>query len=136
MKRLILLLCLLFSFTIMIAGCGADGEEAKKETAPENADASISATTTVVKKPTANTAANGSSTKPIMSEENAKWYALFCAGTTEDRISDYTCQLIYHEERKCQAYEITFHVGRTRFEYIFRATDLDIIKNEKIIGEE
>ena len=82
------------------------------------------------------TQTTGTTEPQLLSEEEVKTFALFCAGTTEKKVTNYQCTLTYHQERECQVYEIVFDVGRAHFEYIFRATDCDIIKNEKTICEE
>ena len=145
MKRVFLVSVMLLCLCAMLVGCGAQGEEGNKKentttstTKLKDKDSVLNASTTVVTKAPSESNGTTATTEPkILPEEQVKWYALFCAGeTTDARISDYTCRLTYHEERECQVYEISFKVGRTRFEYVFRATDCDIIVNKKIIGEE
>ena len=71
----------------------------------------------------------------MLTEDEVKSFAFLCAGVTESRVEDYKIQLTYHEEKECQVYEISFAVGRIRYEYVFRATDCDIIVNKKTITE-
>ncbi|MBE6806565.1 MAG: hypothetical protein E7527_00925 [Ruminococcaceae bacterium] len=108
----IMILCLVSGLT---TGCGAQ-EEANEETA-----------TTI--------ATRYSFKDGVLTEEGAKEFAFFCAGTTESKVTNYQCKKIYHEERKCDAYEISFDVGRAHYEYVLRTTDGDIIKNEKTIND-
>ena len=145
MKRVLLSCVTLLCLCALLVSCGAQNEESDQKenttttstTKLKDKDSALNASTTIVTKPSGSSGTTGTTEPQILPEEQVKWYALFCAGeTTDARISDYTCRLTYHEERECQVYEISFKVGRTRYEYVFRATDCDIILNKKTIGEE
>lgn len=106
-----------------LVGCGAEESAAKQPQTTASTSATESTQTT------------GSTEPKILTEEEVKSFALFCAGTTEAKVTNYQCTLFYHEERECEAYEITFDVGRVHYKYVFRALDCDIIENTKVIGE-
>lgn len=123
MKRIKVCLILISALCALLVGCGS--EESMTENPKTTATSS-----------TMNTTQTTGSTEPkILSEEEVKSFALFCAGTTEKKVTNYQCKLTYHEERDCQVYEISFDVGRTHYKYVFRATDCDIIENTKEIGD-
>lgn len=95
-----------------------------------------SAATNTASSTSTDTGKTTASTSPqILSEDEVKMFALFCAGTTEKKVTNYQCELTYHKKRDCQVYDISFDVGRVHYAYIFRATDCDIIKNEKTIRD-
>lgn len=120
MKRVVVLLLLISMLGALLVSCGSqEGSVEKPQT-----------TATIT------TSATDKTEPQILTEEEVKRFALvFCAGTTEDKVSDFSIKLTDHEERKCQVYEVSFAVGRIRYEYVFRATDCDIIVNNKTITE-
>lgn len=125
MKRLVGILSLMILLVGVCVSCGSATEQTQ----------AVGYTTTTASDSTGTTATTGTTEPPILSEAEVKKFALFCAGTTESKVSDFSMKLTYHEERECQVYEISFAVGRVRYEYVFRATDCDIIVNNKTITE-
>ena len=122
MKRLIGTALAVFLMLAVCIGC-----DSTTESTPATGDT----TTTTIE----STGTTGTTEPTILSEDDVKKFALFCAGTTENKVSDFSMKLTYHEERECQVYEVSFAVGRVRYEYVFRATDCDIIVNNKIVTE-
>ena len=75
-------------------------------------------------------------TKPkLVSKEDAKAVALFCAGVDESKVSEYEIELDYDDDSGRWEYEVNFRVGRIEYDVLINAVDGELIRWDKEIDD-